>query len=210
MAPLGYYLIHLLDLGILGAAFTATIIQTSRLPLMMFFMSLNKRMHEGLVTFFSEESIHNLFPQFKLGLQNLTLRASVSLYITVQMLLSGQIGDHSLAAQSALINMFFLAASVSVGLQNASAALIAHTVGSKKIQRARNYFTISLGLCLIFPIIFTLIFIFDTDTFSGRYSQDEFVQDLIFKCIPFVVAYMLLAFYNAQAQSAIRAFGLQD
>ncbi|EGG13112.1 uncharacterized protein MELLADRAFT_73831 [Melampsora larici-populina 98AG31] len=204
---LNWFCISKLELGFRGAALGTMI--TYWLAFLMICV-LGKTMGGGKAWGgWSRQCFKSLWPMFKLSISGFVMVGTEWWAFEIVALLAGKVSVKAIEAQSVIMTLDQISATLPFGVGVSASARIGHLLGARQPNRARCAGSAAVFLATLVGGSVTILLMSNRNRFGSFFTKDDEVIRLVTDVLPYVAAFQIADGWAQSCGGTLRGVGLQ-
>ncbi|KAG0149219.1 hypothetical protein CROQUDRAFT_669301 [Cronartium quercuum f. sp. fusiforme G11] len=158
----------------------------------------------------SRKCFESLWPMFKLSIAGFLMVGTEWWAFEIVALVAGRISVLSLEAQSVILTLDQVLATLPFGVGVSASARIGHLLGARQPIKARSAGLAAVSLSTIIGGSVTIILLTTRNRFGYLFSVDDDVGGLVAEVLPYVAAFQIADGWAQSCSGILRGVGLQN
>jgi MATE family multidrug resistance protein len=200
--------ISVFELGLIGCPIAVMLIYWTQFVLLCAWV-LGRRELRSTWPGFSKKAFRGWWRFLKLAIPGALMSCMEGWGFDIMSLFAGWIGTIQLAAHSALINTYYIAYMIPLGVSVAATTRVGTLLGARKPVRARLSYILTLFTCIFFELLVAAVLIIGAKPIGMLFCPDKDVVSYYTQLMPIVCLVMLVDGAQIAGSGALRGLGRQ-
>jgi len=197
------------ELGIAGCAIAVSLIYIVQAIMLLAYVVGRRHVLGVSWPGFTRKAFHGWWRFLKLAIPSALMACMEGWGFDIMSLFAGWIGTVPLAAHSALINTYYVAYMIPLGIGCASTTRIGTLLGAHRPSRARLSYYIAIAICIFFELLVSLVLVAGRTWIARVFCSDINVISAYVQLIPIVCLVMLVDGAQIAGSGGLRGLGKQ-